>query len=190
MAAAFGSMLALAGCGSAGQNGAGGATGTGAAGGTSGPGDDGGSTCAPIQVNPNELGSTSGVMSWRDDGSLQCPYWATAVHRSGTGYESLSIGGTTSTGTQAFVDLSGDPGLAGTFPCDLGNGAAPYASLQVVGNNGGTQMSTDCTITIGFSTDAAGALHAQGTFTGTAATYLGGVEVVTAGTFDLVTTGG
>jgi hypothetical protein len=181
------------GCGSStaksdgGSGGSGGSAGHGAIGSTGGA-EDGGKTDGPSTCPPPELvtdDATSGTMSWRDDGTLECAQIIEVTHILTSTTDALVLNASAINGTMltgVLLDLTNTDGttLGGTYHCNADGGV--YAAINYTGT-GVSDPPLDCTITIanpGASTD-----HAQGTFSLTLATE-GGTKQVTAGTFDIV----
>ncbi len=177
-----------AGCGSSAAHGDGGGSG-GSTGGTGGA-RDGGKTDGPSSCPPAEIVSgnaTSGTMSWRDDGTLQCPQVIEVTRMTGSTFDILDINAaatnsTMVTGVDFDVTSTDGTPLGGTYHC---NADAHAPAAVIYSGKGVSNPPLDCTITIanpGSSTE-----HAQGTFSLTLATD-GGTKQVTGGTFDIVVT--
>jgi len=184
------------GCGSSaaksdggGSGGGGGSAGQGAIGSTGGA-RDGGKTDGPSSCPSAELvtgSATSGTMSWRDDGTLECAGVIEVTRIVTSTSDALDINasginGTMLTGVDLDVTNTDGTALGGTYHCNADGQI--YAAITYTGK-GVSNPPLDCTITIanpGSSTD-----HAQGTFSLTLPTD-GGTKQVTAGTFDIVVT--
>jgi hypothetical protein len=184
------------GCGSSaakgdggGSGGSGGSAGQGASGSTGGA-RDGGQTDGPSSCPPAALvtgNATSGTMSWRDDGTLECAQLIEVTRIVTSTSDALDINasginGTMVTGVDLDVTNTDGTALGGTSHC--GTDGQVFAAITYSGRGVGNPP-LDCTITIadpGSSTD-----HAQGTFSLTLATD-GGTKQVTGGTFDIVVT--
>jgi hypothetical protein len=181
------------GCGSSAAKSDGGGSG-GSAGntalGSTGGARDGGKTDGPSTCPPPELvtgSATSGTMSWRDDGTLQCPQVIEVTRiltgtSDGLDIDAAATNGTMVTGVDLDVTNTDGTALGGTYHCNADGHV--YAAITYTGR-GVSNPPIDCTITIanpGSSTD-----HAQGTFSLTLATD-GGTKQVTAGAFDIVLT--
>ena len=188
------SALAI-GCGSStaksdgGSGGSGGSAGHGAIGSTGGARDggktDGPSTCPPPELVTDD--ATSGTMSWRDDGTLECAQIIEVTHILTSTTDALALNASAINGTMltgVLLDVTNTDGttLGGTYHCNADGHV--YAAITYTGT-GVSNPPLDCTITIanpGSSTD-----NAQGTFSLTLPTD-GGTKQVTAGTFDIVVT--
>jgi len=191
-----GLLLALGGCGSSsgtsdgGSGGASGAAGHGGggSGGTSGNTDGGATTC-PALVEIGGITST-GTLSWRDNGTLECGASVLAQRNPATLADTIEIDAPSTTAHVIDIALSSSNGpLGGTYSCQTGNGSTtPNVMFEVAGlKSGGFAAMSDCTITIAFTTDSAGTEHAKGTFSGTV-TGDGGTDVITDGMFDITVT--
>jgi hypothetical protein len=166
---AGGLLLALAGCGSSGS--------------PSDRSDGGPSGCVPV---PATSGGSSGTFSWKDNGAPQCATFILTGRQTGTLTDAFQIDtATASTGIDMLLSSYNGP-LGGTYSCQTGNGTTqPSVLMEITGvARRGIAEASPCTITIGFTTDGAGAQHAQGTFSGTA-TGDGGTDEITAGMFDV-----
>ena len=186
-----GLLLALGGCGSSSGTSDGGSGGTsGAAGHGGGPGNtDGGATTCPALVEIGGITST-GTLSWRDNGTLECGASVLAQRNPATLADTIEIDAPSTTDHVVDIALSSYNGpLGGTYSCQTGNGTtAPDVMFAAAGpGSGGFAAMSACTITIAFTTDSAGIEHAQGTFSGTA-TGDGGTDVITDGMFDITVT--
>jgi hypothetical protein len=190
-----GLLLALGGCGSSSGTSDGGSGGTsgaaghggGGSGGASGNTDGGATTCPPLVAI---TGFSTGTLSWRDNGTLECGASVLAERNPATLADTIEIDAPSTTAHVIDIALSSYNGpLGGTYSCQTGNGlTAPNVMLEVAGlKSGGFAAMSDCTITISFTTDSAGTEHAQGTFSGTV-TGDGGTDVITDGTFDITVT--
>ena len=178
-----GLLLALGGCGSSSG------TSDGGSGGTSGAAGHGGSSTCPALVEIGGITST-GTLSWRDNGTLECGGSVLAQRNPATLADTIEIDAPSTTNTVIDIALSSYNGpLGGTYSCQTGNGlTAPNVMFLVAGlETGGFAAMSACTITIAFTTDSAGTEHAQGTFSGTVAGD-GGTDVITDGTFDITVT--
>jgi hypothetical protein len=174
-------VVAAVGCGGSGSGAAGGHGGTG----SGGMGGAGGATsCGPV----TPIGTSgSGTMSWKDNGTLECPLLAIVDRTIGTQVDTFEIDATTASSLGIDIALSSTAGpVGGTYSCQPGNGTSqPDVMLEIIGLNGsGFSAMSGCTITIAFTTDATGAEHAQGTFSGTL-TGASGSDTITDGAFDL-----
>lgn len=178
-------MMELAGCGGGGsgpQRGTGG-TATGGAGGAT--------SCPPVVTATT---AASGMMTWKDNGALECAFVVLAVRTTATLADTLELDAVTaSTGTApnlgVDIALSSYSGpLGGTYTCQPGNGSQANVMFEVLGQRTtGFAAMSDCTVTIELSADGTGAQRARGTFSGTV-TGTGGTDTVTDGSFDLSVT--
>jgi hypothetical protein len=189
-----GLLLALGGCGSSsgtsdgGSGGTSGVAGHSGSGGGSGNTDGGASTC-PALVEIGGITST-GTLSWRDNGTLECGASVLAQRNPATLADTIEIDAPSTTAHVIDIALSSYNGpLGGTYSCQTGNGlTAPNVMLEVAGlKSGGFAAMSACTITIAFTTDSDGTEHAKGTFSGTV-TGDGGTDVITDGMFDITVT--
>ena len=189
-----GLLLALGGCGSSsgtsdgGSGGTSGVAGHSGSGGGSGNTDGGASTC-PALVEIGGITST-GTLSWRDNGTLECGASVLAQRNPATLADTIEIDAPSTTDHVIDIALSSYNGpLGGTYSCQTGNGlTAPNVMLEVAGlKSGGFAAMSACTITIAFTTDSDGTEHAKGTFSGTV-TGDGGTDVITDGMFDITVT--
>jgi hypothetical protein len=181
--------LASAGCSvgpSHHDGGSGGMGGLGAGGG-GGQSDGGPAMCPPIQTTG---GSTSGTMSWNDNGTQQCGLVVIVLRSTAPSTDTLTIDAATADSHAIYLTVSshGSP-LGGTYSCQQGNGTTdPSVSLEIMGfQTSGFAAMSDCSITLGFTTDSAGVEHAHGTFSGMLTTD-GGTDTITDGIFDLTDT--
>jgi len=167
---ASGLLVALAGCGSSGGS-------------PAGKNDGSASGCLPVTATG---GSSTGTFSWKDNGTLQCATFVLTGRQTGTSTDAFQIDtATSSTGIDMLMSSYSGP-LGGTYSCQTGNGTTqPNILMEITGvARRGISEASACTITIGFTTDGAGAQHAQGTFSGTA-TGDGGTDEITDGIFDV-----
>ena len=135
-------------------------------------------------------GTSSGSISWKDNGTSQCAALAIVDRTTATLADTIEIDATTLNNTGVDIALSSYNGpLGGMYSCQVGNGTtAPNVMFIVIGTtSGGSAAMSDCSVTINFTQDSAGIEHAQGTFSGTV-TGDGGTDVITDGTFDLTVT--
>ena len=134
-------------------------------------------------TNCQATSSTTGTMSWLDNGTSECAVSALATFTTNASLTLFSLtGATTNLGVGIGIESTmGPAAIGGTYSCG-GNDGGLSATLNYTQGLTNSTFSQSCEITINMQ-GTAGA-HATGTFSATLSPASGGPKSITNGVFD------